>query len=358
MPATRRRSKPDRWLLPGDTTVETAGKQCEEVQNDECRMQNEEGVCQPADRAIPPKLPSFCILHSAFCIFLPTRLLFTAPMTTLTATFPMAPATSTPAWWRPAVSLCQRELVRFLRQRSRVIGSLITPIMFWLFLGLGMQHSFKGAGETNGGGFTEYFFPGTILMILLFTAIFSTISIIEDRKEGFLQSVLVAPVSRMSIVLGKVLGGTVLAFGQSVLFLLLAPFAGIHLTVPGVIGALAIMLVLGFSLTSLGFCIAWRLTSTQGFHVIMNLFLLPMWMLSGALFPLSGAAGVAQIVMRLDPLTYGLAGLRRCLYWNDPSIAAAGLGYGACLPISVVFAAVLFVIASRIANKRVTADLL
>ena len=197
-----------------------------------------------------------------------------------------------PNWWRPALSLCQRELVRFLRQRHRVIGSLATPIMFWLFLGLGMQHSFSGKGQTSAnGGFIEYFFAGTILMILLFTAIFSTISIIEDRREGFLQSVLVAPVSRMSIVLGKVLGGTVLAFGQSVLFLMLAPLAGIHLTLAGTLGALAMMLILGFSLTALGFCIAWRMSSTQGFHVIMNLFLLPMWMLSGALFPVSGAAG-------------------------------------------------------------------
>jgi ABC-2 type transport system permease protein len=125
-----------------------------------------------------------------------------------------------------------------------------------------------------------------------------------------------------------------------------------------VIGALVIMLVLGFSLTALGFCIAWRLTSTQGFHVIMNLFLLPMWMLSGALFPVSGAAGAAQIVMRLDPLTYGLAGLRRCLYWNDPNVAATGFGYGTCLGISVAFAIVLFLVASVIANKRVSADLM
>jgi ABC-2 type transport system permease protein len=279
--------------------------------------------------------------------------------TTLTSPYLVEPSPAVSRnWWRPAISLCQRELVRFLRQRSRVIGSLVTPIMFWLFLGLGMQHSFKGQGQTNGGGFTEYFFPGTILMILLFTAIFSTISIIEDRREGFLQSVLVAPVSRISIVLGKVLGGTVLAFGQSVLFLLLAPLAGIHLTLPGFLGALAIMLVLGFSLTSLGFCIAWRMSSTQGFHVIMNLFLLPMWMLSGALFPVSGAAGIAQVVMRLDPLTYGLDGLRRCLYWNDPKVAAGSLGFGPCLLISVVFAVALFVMASLIARKRVAADLI
>jgi ABC-2 type transport system permease protein len=269
-----------------------------------------------------------------------------------------APAPAGPNRWRPAISLCRRELVRFVRQRSRVIGSLVTPIMFWLFLGLGMSHSFASKGQTTGtGGFMEYFFAGTILMILLFTAIFSTISIIEDRREGFLQSVLVAPVSRMSIVLGKVLGGTVLAFGQSVLFLMLAPVAGIHLTVAGTLGALAIMLVLGFSLTALGFCIAWRMSSTQGFHVVMNLFLLPMWMLSGALFPVSGAATIAQIVMRLDPLTYGLAGLRRCLYWNDPTVAADGFGYWPCLLISVVFAIVLFAVASLIARKRVSADL-
>jgi len=265
---------------------------------------------------------------------------------------------ASPNWWRPALSLCQRELVRFVRQRTRVIGSLVTPIFFWLFLGLGMAHSFAGKGQTSaGGGFMEYFFAGTILMILLFTAIFSTISIIEDRREGFLQSVLVAPVSRMSVVLGKVLGGTVLAFGQAVLFLLLAPLAGIHLTLPGIAGALAIMLVLGFSLTSLGFCIAWRMSSTQGFHVIMNLFLLPMWMLSGALFPLAGAAPIARLVMRCDPLTYGLAGLRRCLYWNDPAVAAGDLGFSSCLLISIVFAAGLFILASRIASKRVSADL-
>jgi ABC-2 type transport system permease protein len=285
-------------------------------------------------------------------------------MTMTTTTLPNSafafdkPEAVSPNWWRPALSLCQRELVRFLRQRHRVIGSLATPIMFWLFLGLGMSHSFAVKGQTSGGGFTEYFFPGTILMILLFTAIFSTISIIEDRREGFLQSVLVAPVSRMSIVLGKVLGGTVLAFGQAVLFLLLAPVAGIHLTIPGTIGALAIMLVLAFSLTALGFCIAWRMSSTQGFHVIMNLFLLPMWMLSGALFPVSGAALPAQIVMRLDPLTYGLAGLRRCLYWNDPAISAGGFGFVPCLVISVVFAIALFILASMIARKRVSADLL
>ena len=133
---------------------------------------------------------------------------------------------ASPGLLLPALSLCQRELVRFLRQRNRIIGALATPIVFWLLIGGGMGRSFSSSNVPGGGSYLQYFFPGTVLMILLFTAIFSTISIIEDRREGFLQSVLVAPVSRQAIVLGKVLGGTILAFGQGLIFLLLAPLVG------------------------------------------------------------------------------------------------------------------------------------
>src|SRR5688572_3514289 len=166
----------------------------------------------------------------------------------------------------PALSLCRRELIRFLRQRSRIIGALVTPIVFWLLIGGGMGRSFRADGLPGGTNFIQYFFPGTVLMILLFTAIFSTISIIEDRKEGFLQGVLVAPVPRLAIVLGKVLGGTVLAFGQGLLFLLLAPTVGIRLTAGSIIVTMLVMLLVAFALTALGFCIAWRMSSTQGFH--------------------------------------------------------------------------------------------
>ncbi len=108
----------------------------------------------------------------------------------------------------PAFSLCRRELVRFVRQPNRIVGALATPLVFWLLIGGGMGGSFAGMrGET----YIQFFFPGTLVMILLFTAIFSTISVIEDRREGFMQSVLVAPVSRQAVVLGKVLGGTILA---------------------------------------------------------------------------------------------------------------------------------------------------
>src|SRR5437660_5149068 len=131
-----------------------------------------------------------------------------------------------------ALSLCHRELVRFLRQPHRIIGALATPLVFWLLIGAGMNRSFQ-SDSPAGENYLRYFFPGTILMILLFTAIFSTISVIEDRREGFLQGVLVAPVSRMSIVLGKILGGTLLAFGQGLIFLILAPLIGIRLSIVG-----------------------------------------------------------------------------------------------------------------------------
>jgi ABC-2 type transport system permease protein len=255
----------------------------------------------------------------------------------------------------PAVSLCQRELVRFLRQRSRIIGALATPVLFWIVLGAGVGKSFR-AGVPGGDNFLQYFFVGTLIMILLFTAIFSTISVIEDRREGFLQSVLVAPVSPMAIVLGKVLGGTLLATGQGVVFLLLAPLIGVSLTVGSFLAAVGVMLLVGFALSALSFCIAWRMSSTQGFHVIMNLFLLPMWFLSGAMFPADGAKRAMRWIMDVNPLTYGVSALRRALYISHSAAALALPGWTLSLGISVLFAAVMFYAASTIARGRVAAD--
>lgn len=225
----------------------------------------------------------------------------------------------------PIWSLLAREILRFVRQRNRVIGALATPLLFWLFLGSGFGSSFRppgleGAGEMD---YLSYFFPGTLLLVVLFTAIFSSISIIEDRNEGFLQGVLVAPVSRLSIVLGKVLGGAILGGGQGILLLLLGPFVGISYSPLEFLAASGVMFLTALSLSSLGFFWAWRTDSVQGFHAVMNLLLFPMWMLSGAFFPISGATGWLQWVMQANPLTYGLGALRRILY---PPEIAAGLG--------------------------------
>jgi ABC-2 type transport system permease protein len=256
----------------------------------------------------------------------------------------------------PALALCHRELVRFLRQRHRIIGALATPIVFWLLIGAGMNRSFK-SDAPGGENYLHYFFPGTLLMILLFTAIFSTISVIEDRREGFLQGVLVAPVSRMSIVLGKVLGGTILATGQGIIFLVLAPTVGIGLSATSVVLTIVTMFVVSFALTAMGLAIAWRMTSTQGFHAIMNLFLVPLWFLSGALFPESGAWTGLRWVMRINPLRYELVALRRAIYFHDPGASTSMPGFALSFGVSLAFAVAMMLLTSWVAAGRTTADL-
>lgn len=239
-----------------------------------------------------------------------------------------------------SVTLWRREMVRFLRQRSRVVGALATPLLFWLLLGTGLNKSFTmSAAEvkpittsnlvdaitsesgrqalnqaTRPIGYLEYFFPGTIVMVVLFTAIFSTISVIEDRREGFMQGVLVSPAPRLAIVLGKVLGGASLATMQGVLLMLIWPMVGAWPGLGWMVGAVALMFVVGVALTALGLCVAWPMDSTAGFHAVMNLVLMPMWFLSGAVFPMTeGTPLPMKALMWCNPLTYGQAAFTSAL---------------------------------------------
>jgi ABC-2 type transport system permease protein len=258
-----------------------------------------------------------------------------------------------PSGWMAAWTLAEREVVRFLRQPNRVIGALGQPIIFWVFLGLGLRGSFKPETATGSVPYDQYFFPGVLAMIVLFTAIFSTISIIEDRREGFLQGVLVAPVARVWIVLGKVIGGTLLALLQSIFFLGLAPLAGIPLSWMGVGLTVLLLAVLGVALTSLGSILAWRTDSVQGFHAVMSLFLFPMWFLSGAVFPLEGAPAWLAWVVRLNPLTYGVAAIRRLLSIGvgDSAIPASVASLPWSIGVTLLFAVVMLVMATRAARR-------
>jgi ABC-2 type transport system permease protein len=250
----------------------------------------------------------------------------------------------------PAFSLWWREIVRFYRQRGRVVGVIASPLLFWVVIGSGFGTSFRSGGGAGQQHYLEYFYPGALTMIVLFTSIFAMMSVIEDRKEGFLLSVMVAPVRRSAIVLGKVLGGSTLAALQGLIFLVFAPAIGIHLGLAQ-FGLVVLTVVLtSFSLTALGFAIAWPMDSTQSFHAIINLFLIPLWLLSGSLFPLSGASGWIRWVMRLNPLTYGTEALRTLLFPASP--AQFSLGFS--LLILAVFATVMFLLAFVIANRRST----
>ena len=230
-------------------------------------------------------------------------------------------------------------------------------MLFWLLFGAGFDRAFRFSESGVGGqSFLEFYFPETMALILLFTAIFATISIIEDRREGFLQSVLVAPIPRWSMVLGKILGGTLIALFQGLIFLLLALTIRVQIDFVSLIQLVGLLFVAGLALTSLGFVIAWPLDSTQGFHAVMSMFLMPMWLLSGAFFP-AGETGWLAWIIRLNPLTYGVAGLRRLLYIQDGLPVTAGLP---SLPVSilvtVLFSLICVALSVLLANRRLSKD--
>lgn len=250
----------------------------------------------------------------------------------------------------PAFTLWWREVVRFYRQRTRVVGVLASPLVFWLVIGSGFGTSFRSGAGTGQQHYLDYFYPGALIMIILFTSIFTMMSVIEDRNEGFLLSVLVAPVPRSAIVLGKVLGGTTLAAIQGMIFLVFAPFADIHLDLQKVLLVGVVVFLVSFALTALGFAIAWPMDSTQAFHGIVNLFLIPLWLVSGALFPMSGASGWIRVIMRLNPLTYGVEGLRHLLYPETPG----SFPLSSDMATLVLFSLVMFALAFLMANRRTT----
>jgi len=259
--------------------------------------------------------------------------------------------------WLAVWSLAYREWLRFIRQRNRVIGAIGQPLLFWLFFGEGLGPTFRLSGDAGSQiSFREYFFPGTMALILLFTAIFTTISIIEDRREGFMQSVLTAPMPRWAMVLGKLLGGSAIALAQGLLFLLLGLAVGIPFSLAGWSGAVLFAAIAALGLTGLGFVIAWRTDSVQGFHAIMSILLFPLWLLSGAFFP--PPDGWLGWVMTFNPLTYAVAGLRHFIYWGDAAATQGLPSVAVCWAVTVAFAALTMWASWQVSARRTAADML
>ncbi len=254
-----------------------------------------------------------------------------------------APLAVASLWWR--------EIIRFYRQRSRVIGVILSPLVFWVVIGSGFGTSFRSDTSAGGQHYLEFFYPGALIMIVLFTSIFTMMSVIEDRKEGFLLSVLVAPISRSVIVLAKVLGGTTLSAVQGLIFLVFAPAIGAHIGMTQLGLVALIVFLVSFCLTALGFAVAWKMESAQGFHAVVNLFLIPLWLLSGALFPIRGASGWIRALMLANPLTYGTEALRAAIF---PATANPRFPLWPSIGILAAFSAVVFAIAFLMANRRST----
>lgn len=200
-----------------------------------------------------------------------------------------------------------RDVKRFWRDKPRIVGAIAQPSLFLFILGSGLAPAFSRGG---GGDYIKFLYPGIISMTVLFTSIFSGISIIWDREFGFLKEVLVAPISRTAVTLGKALGGSTVAMMQGAIMLIFAPVVGVPLGFVEAIKLIAIMFLISFCFTSMGIVVAARMRSMEGFQMVMNFFLLPMFFLSGAMFPIRGLPLWMKTLVRIDPLSYGVDALR------------------------------------------------
>ncbi len=239
-------------------------------------------------------------------------------------------------------ALWKRELVRFFRSKSRLIGSLGMPFFFLAILGSGLNSAIAVPAE---GGYLQFITPGIIGMVLMFASMFSGIIVIMDRQFGFLKETLVAPISRLSVVLGKALGGATTAVVQGILIMAMAMLLGAQIMLANLILLLVFMFLISLMFVSLGIAIASTMTDMHGFQLIMNFLIMPLFFLSGALFPLSSAPEILRTASLLDPLTYGVNGLRHLL------LGISEIDFSISLLVITGFTAAFILLAIRQFNR-------
>ncbi len=211
---------------------------------------------------------------------------------------------------RPIYVICLREFKKFFREKSRLMGTLARPVLWLFVVGNGMNSLIR---PHVGFSYLQFIFPGMIGMTILFSSIFSSISIVWDREFGFMKEMLVAPISRVSIVTGKAISGTFISVAQAVIIMVLIPFLGIHITLLEFVEVVLVSVLVSFCITSLGILIAARLTSFDGFNIIMNFLVMPMLFLSGAMYPVTSMPPALRHLTQINPLTYGIDGIKHVL---------------------------------------------
>jgi ABC-2 type transport system permease protein len=206
-----------------------------------------------------------------------------------------------------------REFIKFFREKSRLLGTLARPVLWLFVVGNGMSSLIE---PQAGFSYLQFIFPGMIGMTILFSSIFSSISIVWDREFGFMKEMLVAPISRLSIVVGKTISGTLISALQAVIILALIPLLGMQLTVLQFVEVVLVSVLVSFCITSLGILIAARLTSFDGFNIIMNFLVMPMLFLSGAMYPVTAMPSALRHLTLANPLTYGIDAFKHVLLRN------------------------------------------
>jgi ABC-2 type transport system permease protein len=255
-------------------------------------------------------------------------------------------SSSVSTWLQAILVLARREILQFLRDRARVFGSLVQVGGIWLVMGFGFQGSFTAPGMAPGDmGYIDYLFPGMIILIVLFSSIFGSMSIVEDRQTGFLHAAIIAPLPRAVLAFGTMAGGTVLAFVQAALLLLAIPLTSLDPSFTEILATLGITLVVAFTFTAVGSIFAWRVKTTRGFHAVMNVLLMPLWVLSGALFPASGAHPIVRFLIQINPASYAVNALRTVLH--PASLPHVGIAaFGPSLAITIATSILIFLVAT------------
>ena len=253
-------------------------------------------------------------------------------------------------WWR--------DVIRFWRDRARLVASFAQPLLYLVIFGSGLSAALGGGFRAAGGlSYTQFIYPGVISMTVLFSAIFGGMSIVWDREFGFMKELMVAPIDRTAIAIGKTLGSATQALVQGLILLLLAPLVGVALTLTSFLELLGLMIVLAFGLSAFGVAIASFMKSMQGFQVVMNFLMMPMFFLSGALFPLVGLPAWMLVLTRLDPASYGIDPIRRTVLGAPAELTAMTIG-DLIVPVAVeaavvvAFGLVMLAIAARAFQRR------
>ncbi len=250
---------------------------------------------------------------------------------------------------RPIYVICLREFKKFFRERSRLLGTLARPVLWLFVVGNGMSSLIR---PHVGFSYIQFIFPGMIGMTILFSSIFSSISIVWDREFGFMKEMLVAPISRTSIVVGKALSGTLISVAQAVIIMLLIPFLGIHVTLLQFIAVVAVSVLVSFCITTLGILIAARLTSFDGFNIIMNFLVMPMLFLSGAMYPVTAMPHALRELSQLNPLTYGIDAIKHVLLRNGTPPLGPEFPLGLDLLLTTAISAVMLLFAAISFRKK------
>jgi ABC-2 type transport system permease protein len=214
--------------------------------------------------------------------------------------------------WRAVKTVCSRDLIRFVGNRAQIMMWLIQPLLFLFVLGSGLQS--LSAASTDGVDLKTFIFPGVLCFAVTFSGMLSTASLVWDRELGFLRELTIAPVSRASILLGKCLGGVIIASSQGVILLVLAGLVGVPYDPVLILGVLGLILLLAFAVTAFGLLVAASIKQAQTFTSVMQMFVIPMTFLSGALYPVSGLPTWLGVLNRIDPLTYAVDPMRRLVF--------------------------------------------